>query len=323
MPNLIPAEDLISIEGILYEPKVEELKHREIASINTNFDPGAMVIGYDVYDRTGVAKVFAGRARANDLPLVGDKKERRKQGTFEIGAVIEYDRNEINSAAAATRIGHGPTIRLDMLRPATARRMIWEREAQLFWVGDPNLDIVGILDNSHYGNNPDTQGKKVNVATGAVGDNPGQKRLWENKTPQEKVTDLTDGLTFVEDGDIFRGRTLILPSPQRIQLRKPFGADTPQTIESYLLGPGAYFENIVTDNRLKAGTVASGGNGDSVDYFMIIDNRPEVVQLATLQDIMLFDPKFDGLGNSTQAVTLITGGAMFRYPMAAYIGKGI
>jgi len=323
MANLIPQEDLLSIESVLYEPKVEELMHREIFGINTNFDPGADVIGFDVYDRTGAAKVFAGRARAKDLPTVGDKKERRKQGTYEIGDAIEYDRTEIAKAAAAARIGHGPTIRLDMLRPMTARRYIWEEESRLVWVGDSALGITGILDNSYYGNDPKTLGKKADVQQGAYSGTVAQKRQWEHKTPQEIIDDLTTGLTFVEDGNIFKGRTLVLPSKQRIRLRKPFGSDTPQTIESFLVGPGAYFENIVTDNRLKAGTAATGGNGDTVDYFMIIDNRPEVAQIATLQDINLFPPIYDELGSSRQAVTLITGGIMFRYPMAAYIGKGI
>jgi hypothetical protein len=318
MPNLFPEADLQHISNILFEPKVEELKHRVVFDINEEYDSGAMEIGYDVYDRTGAAKVFAGRASAKDLPKVGDKKTRLTQKTYEIGDAIEYKRAELEAADAARRLGKGPALRLDSLRPATARRYIWEQESRLAYAGDSDLGVRGIFDNTFYGNDATKYGKKEDVAQGAYSGTVAQKRQWVNKTPQEIIEDLLTAKVFVEDGDIFQARTLVLPSTQYNRLKKPYGADTPQTTLKFIEQEGDYFQNIIMDNRLKA-----GNNGDTVDYFMVLDNRPEIVQLAVLQDIRLFNPVFDTLENSEQAVTLVTGGIILRYPMAVYIGKGI
>lgn len=318
MPNMFPPEDVRSISNILYEPKKELLRHREVFSLDESHDPDALEIGYDVYDRTGSAKVFAGRANAKDIPKVGDKKTRFTQKTYEIATEIEYLRSELSAARAARRLGKGPNIQLDQLRPATARRFIFEEESKLAWVGDATLGVKGIFDDSFYGTDPAKLGTKEFAKPGATGATVAEKRLWSNKSSQEVLDDVVRGIGIVEDGDIFSARTLVVPSKQRTRLRRPFGADTAETLMKFLMGEGDYFDRVIADNRLKA-----GNNGDTVDYGMIIDNDPEVVQLALLQDIFLFDPFMDKLGNSEQVVTLVTGGIELRHPTAVYIMKGI
>lgn len=318
MANMFPPEDLRSISNILYEPKVELLRHREVFSLDESHDPDALQVGFDVYDRTGSAKIFAGRANAKDIPKVGDKKERFVQGTYEIATEIEYLRAELSAAAGARRLGNGPSVQLDQLRPATARRFIFEQESIVAWTGDANLGIRGLFHDDFYGNDSSKLGTKEFARPGATGGTAIEKRLWKNKSSQEILDDVTRGIEVVEDGDIFSARTLIIPSKQRTRLRKPFGSDTATTLFKFIMGEGDYFDNVIADNRLKA-----GNNGDTVDYGVIIDNNPEVVQLALLQDIFMFDPFFDKVGNSEQVVTLVTGGIELRHPTAVYIMKGI
>ena len=58
MPELLQ-EDLRQIEKVLYTPKSEELKHRQLFRVNTNFASWAQEVGYDVYTRSGSAKILA------------------------------------------------------------------------------------------------------------------------------------------------------------------------------------------------------------------------------------------------------------------------
>ncbi len=56
---------------------------------------------------------------------------------------------------------------------------------------------------------------------------------------------------------------------------------------------------------------------------MMLDNDPEVVELAITQDIMLENPVYDIVGTMEQAVIESFGGVLFRHPSGSYIGKGI
>ena len=79
-----------------------------------------------------------------------------------------------------------------------------------------------------------------------------------------------------------------------------------------------YFENIMTSRAMLATY-----NGDTVDYFMVLDTDPEVIELAITQDINLLDPIYDLVGTMEQAVMERYGGIIFRHPAGCYIGKGI
>jgi len=90
------------------------------------------------------------------------------------------------------------------------------------------------------------------------------------------------------------------------------------TLLQWLNSEGMYFENIVTSRVMKA-----TNNGDTVDYFMVIDNDPEVVELAITNDIHLGDPVYDIVGTMEMAAMESYGGILLRHPAAIYIGKGV
>lgn len=312
-------DDLLDIESVLYQPISEELRHREIWSLATNFMQEAEEIGYDTYDRTGSAKVFAGRAVANDIPFVGDKKTRTTQHVFEIASGISFTRAERGATAAANALGRGPSVALDMLRVESVRRFTNELEAKHTWIGDSTLNIKGALDNSYY--NETGLGTKEFVVQGASGNSAIEKKKWINKTSQEILTDLITARTVVGTQGIFNGRTLVLPHEQLLRLERPYGADTPVTIKDFLLGrtgTEGYFDRIVGTNYMD-----SSNNGESVDTFMVLDNRPQVGQIAVVKELELFPPVFDEIQNSRQATILRSGGFIMRHPAAIYIGKGI
>lgn len=314
--GLFSADDFLQIENVLYSPKEEELAHRSIFSMNTSFARYAEEIGYDYYKKTGSAKIIAKGGNAKDLPSVGETGGRITQKVYTIANKIEYSSSEIMAIQAKRALGKGPAIQLDTLRVSTARRFILEEEAKIAIKGDANYKIAGILDSSFYGT---SLGTKEDVAQGATGGNAAAKRLWSNKTAAEILTDLETAVNTVEADGIFKARTLVLGPSRYNRLRKPISPTVPtMTLLSWLKSEGMYFERIIVSRILDATY-----NGDTVNYFMVLDNSPEVVELALLYDIELGNPQYDLLGNMEQAVSLKTGGVICRHPSALYVGKGV
>ena len=309
MPELLQ-EDLRQIEKTLYSPKAEELKHRQLFRVNTNFASWAEEVGYDVYTRTGSAKILAHGADAKDIPYVGGNKKRYTQLVYTMATGIKYTKAERDAVAAMRANGQGAVVNLDQLRPDAARRYIMELEHKLTFVGSSEFGIKGVLDSSYYGAG---LGTMEDVAQGAGGDEE-----WDKKTPDEIIEDLNKARRTVEAGGLFKARTLVLPDEQWNLLKKPYSADNPMTILKWIESEGEYFERILVTNAMN-----STNNGLGSAAFMVIDNIPEVGELATPLDMTMLPPVYDELETSKQAVIGKTAGVLFRHPAAAYVGKMI
>jgi hypothetical protein len=307
---LLRKEDLLAIENVLYEAKKEELVARQFLNVNTNFPPYAMEIGYDWFDVAGSAKILAAGASAKDVPFVGEKGGRETMKVYSIATGIRYTKAERMAAQARNALGKGPQISLDTTRVATARRFVAEMENKLAFVGDASHNIKGIL------NHPGITAE--DVAASGTGANDAAKRLWANKAPKLILKDLLAGKKKVEQGNIFKARVLILDSDHYNALLEPYSDYSPMTVLSWLQKEGAYFEKIVVTN-----SIASTVNGLNVGCFVILDNAPEIVELAVPMDLTLGEPVYDLLGTSEQVVEERTAGCIIRHPAAIYVGKGI
>jgi hypothetical protein len=324
--NLITADDLKQIEDVLYTPREEEMPARRLLNINRSYESFAREIGFDYYQREGSAKILARGASANDVPFVGEKGGRCTQAVYDIASGIRYTKAELDAMAAKRRLGKGPAIQIDTLKIEAARRFILEEENKATFLGasglssgGTNYNIKGLLDSSFYGTD---LGTKENVATTTA--NPksvstnADKRLWVNKSTQEILDDLFTGMSTVENKGLFKARALVLAPASFNILRKPYSQYALQTILTWLNSEGLYFDTIIPTRAM-----ASTYNGDTVNYFMIIDNDPEIAELAITYDINLGNPIYDILGTSEMAVTEGFGGVMLRHPAAVYVGKGI
>jgi hypothetical protein len=339
--NLFTPYDFLQIENVLYTPREEEMAARRVFKVNTSYAAYAREVGYDYYMREGRAKILAGGARAQDIDFVSEKGGRVTNVVYDIATGIRYTDAERAAILAKRALGKGPAVQLDTLRVSTARRFILEQEnvcafngASGLSSGGTNYDIKGILHNSFY-DSAGNLGRKENVATGATGATDALKRLWTNKTAQEIQTDLLTALSYVEKDGLFKARALILPPAQYNMLRKPWSAYTTITLLDWLNSSGMYFEQIIPSRVMKATAVASGtiaganqvqaqyGNGDSVDYFMVLDNDPEVIEMVLTYDIRLGNPVYDILNTMEQSVMEGFGGVLFRHPAGCYVGKGI
>ncbi|HPA70777.1 MAG TPA: DUF2184 domain-containing protein [Spirochaetota bacterium] len=308
---ILRKEDLLAIENTLYEPKKEELVARGFIKLNTNFAPFAQEIGYDWFDRTGSAKILAAGGSAKDVPFVGENGGRETMKVYDIVTGIRYTKAERMAAQAKSALGKGPVVNLDTSRVATARRFVAETENRLAFVGDAKHKIKGLLNMLGI--------TSESVAASGTGAGDSAKRLWTNKTPKLKLADLLTGKKKVEAGNIFKARVLLIDSDHFNQLLEPFSDSSPMTVLKWLQTEGAFFEKIIVTSALN-----HAHNGFStVDAFAILDNDPEIIELAVVEDLALGDPVYDILGTSEQVASERTAGCIIRHPSAIYVGKGI
>lgn len=307
---ILTQDDLLSIEDVLYETKSDEMVARLIAKPNTNFEPYAKEVGYDWYDRKGSAKILANGGSAKDVPFVGESGGRVTATVYDIVTGIRYERAELMAMQAKRALGKGPNIALDTLRVKTARRFVAEKENKLFFVGDAKFNIKGILNKAGI--------TVEDVAQGAIGSYAAAKRLWANKTPKEILKDLLRSKEVVEGDGLFKARVLILTPGAYIRLQQPYSDQSLMTVMSWLKEEGAFFDKVIPTRAM-----AKTENGFTTDAFAVLDNDPEVVELAIPQELELLDPVYDILGNSEQVVDERTAGPIIRHPSAIYVGKGI
>jgi len=303
---LLRKEDLLAIENVLYEAKADELVARSVVKVNNNFPPYANEIGYDWYNRKGSAKIIAAGGSAKDIPFVGEEGGRETMKVYTVATGIKYTKAERMAYQSKSALGKGPSVNLDTMRVTTARRFVAETENRLFFVGDAGFSIKGILNHS-------------GITSGAVDDSgTGDSTLWSTKTPAQILADLLTAKETVEDSGLFKGRVLMLPPNARLKLLKPYSDQSPMTVLKWLETEGLYFERIVETRAMLAAY-----NGLGADAFCLFDNDPEVIELAVVEDLTLGDPVYDMLGDSEQAVTERTAGAIVRHPSAIYVGTGI
>ena len=307
---LLRKEDLLSIENVLYEANKDELIARQIVSVNTNHPPYASEIGYDWFDREGSAIVLASGGSAKDIPFVGEKGGRETMKVYTIATGVRFTKAERMAVQAKAAFGKGPTVQIDTLRVSNARRYVAESENDIFFIGNAKFGIPGVLNKSGI--------TAESVADGAVGTGAAKKR-WENKTPKEILKDLLMGKDSVEESGFFKAKILVLAPTAYNKLLQPYSDQSPMTILSWLTSQGMTFEKIVKSRSL----LAAYNGFKTVDAFLVMDNTPEVIELAVTEDIILGEPVYDVLGTSEQAVTERVAGAIIRHPSAIYVGKGI
>lgn len=303
-------EDLLAIENILYEPIEKELTARQFLRVNASFPAFAQEIGYEWYKPEGSAKILAAGASAKDIPFVGEDGGRETQKVYEIATGIRYSKAERMAMEAKRTFGKGPSFNLDTVRISTARRYIAEKENKIAFVGDANFGIKGLL------NFPGVQ--SASVAEGKAGTN---KKLWENKTPQEILKDLLAGRTAARHKRLFSANVLLIAANAYNQLLKPYSELSDKTVLDWLRGQNDFrFDTIIECEELDK---EYNGIAGSLDCFCICDNRPEVLELAVVEDITLGEPVYDILGTAEMTVTERIGGIILRHPSSVFIGTGI
>lgn len=306
---VISEQDLRQIEQTLYTPKESELIARKILRVNTNYNKFATSIGYRWYNRKGSAKIFAAGGSAKDIPFVGEDGGEKSQKVHDIVAGIRYDLREIEATQVMATRTDIPSVRLDMLRPESARRAIAELENKLVFVGDPAYNIEGLLNATGI--------TSVSVADGVAGSGAA-KKLWANKTPKEILKDLSAARTTAKQKGLFNPDTLVLPPDQYDLLDQPYSDTSTMTIRGWLTSQGVNFPKVFSAREM-----GLDFNGLGVDCMLVLDSTPEIAEIAIPRELELRAPIYDIMGNSEQVVMESIAGAIIRHPSAIYVGKGI
>lgn len=300
--SLLTREDLRQIQSILFMEKTDELIGRRVFSTNNEFTPGAEEIGFDSFSRQGSAKILAAGAGAKDVVLIGGDKVRHTQKVFTLATGFEIQRRRLKAIEAANKLGKGPQINEETLKINTARRFMSELEDEIIFNGNTDHAIDGVL--THPG-----------IATGAA-----LTGTWLSATPLQILADLRDAKNDLEKDGFFTAKVLIVSPASWNIFQQPFSVETIITLAQWLESQGAYFDKIVVSRAMLN---AFNGSTFSSDIFMVVDNDPENIELAIVEDMVMEEPERDFLGNLLFGVLEEFGGPMIRHPSAISVKTGI
>lgn len=292
--SLLRPQDLQAIDSKIYEPHKEELKARNIFALKTDIPAGAETYAYDVFNRSGAAKILA--PGATDIPLVDADLDRHTVNIYSIAAAINITVQELRQAQMA-----GMTV--ETVKVDTARKAIAEKENKLAFIGDADHNIKGLTS---------TTGIQV-YAVDQNGDESSTK--WKDKTADEIVSDIRKAKNKVNKLPGHTADTLLITPDSFELLEKPFNEFTKQTVLEYIQSQ-RWFTRIEVLNDIKGhGTAGS-------DCFVVLDSSPDVVQLGVPMDITRHAQEYS-FPNYKVPFEQRTTGLIVRYPMAIVRGDGI
>ncbi|MED4455911.1 DUF2184 domain-containing protein [Metabacillus fastidiosus] len=291
--SVLRPQDLQAIDSKIYEPHKEELKARNIFSLKTDIPAGAETYAYDVFTRSGAAKILA--PGATDIPLVDADLDRHTVNIYSIAAAINISVQELRQAQMA-----GVTV--ETVKVDTARKAIAEKENRIAFIGDKAHNIKGL-----------TATTGIQVYAVPAGAKASTK--WADKTPDEIVADIRKAKNKVNKLNGHTADTLLITPDSFELLETPFNEFTKQTVLEYIQSQ-RWFSRIEVLNDIKGqGTAGS-------ECFVVLDSSPAVVELGIPMDITRHPQEYT-FPNYKVPFEQRTTGLIVRYPMAIVRGEGI
>lgn len=292
MSTLRP-QDLEAIDKKIYEPHKEELKARKIFALKTDIPAGAETYGYDVFKRSGAAKILA--PGASDIPLVDADLERHTVDIYSIAAGFNITVQELRQAQMA-----GMTI--ETTKADTARKAIAGKENRIAFAGDEKHKIKGLT-------------AVTGIQVYAVPQGASGKTTWKDKTADEIVSDIRKAKNKVNKLNGHTADTFIITTDGFEELEKPFNEFTKQTVLEYIQSQ-RWFQRIEVLSDIEEQGI--GG----ANCFVVLDSSPDVVQLGIPMDITRHPQEYS-FPNYKVPFEQRTTGLIVRYPMAIVRGDGI
>lgn len=152
----------------------------------SNVNAAAATVAFDTYTHVGMAEIF--RGSGEDLPLADAARDRTQIPVFDIGIKTETTDLEAEQAKMAEladrAAGMNTPYNLEKEKERAAGLAVAFRHNELALGGDASTGILGLVNQPNIGSYPAPNGA-------------GGSALWENKTADEIVADLTGLLSFV------------------------------------------------------------------------------------------------------------------------------
>lgn len=288
------------IEARLYQERQRPLTSVMAIPVDTSGPAGAKTIGYDMYTKTGMAKLIA--APGKDLPrsdvYVTTEFAKVKQG----GTSFGYTTQDLRAAALANRP-------LDAMKAESARRSVDELQNSLAWNGDASAGIPGFLTNPNV---TKLQAPLNGAAT---------SRNWANKTAAEIMDDISDACSEIVtlSKGAFMGNTLLLPlSSYELIRRKRVSDLLPMTILGWITSPEA--KTGITEVMGVYELETAGPDGSRM--MVVYEKSDEILQQRVPLPMTMHPPQQQGL-EFIVPVEAEFAGTVVRYPIACLFTYGI
>ncbi len=189
--SLLFARQLDYVKTQTYNRKYPEMMGMKLVPVVTDTPEWAETITVRVFDEVGIAKIISNYA--DDLPRSDVRAIERTVRVRTIGAAYGYNVNEVRAARA---LG----VSLDTRKASSARRSVDQKLNRISFSGDPEYNMLGLL------NNPN-----VALVIPVVGS-------WQNgaRTGLEILSDLNAIFNAVlnQSNGVHRPNTLALPAVQ-------------------------------------------------------------------------------------------------------------
>ncbi|MBC1935185.1 DUF2184 domain-containing protein [Listeria grandensis] len=294
----LQAQDLESIDKVLYQAKEDELTARTLFSIKTDIPAGARTHTYRILSRSGAAKIIANGA--DDLPLVDADLTEHTIKIHTIAAGFKYSIHELRESQEGN---YGTPI--DATRAATARKAIAEKENRIVWQGEAKHNIVGVCS---------TPGIQVLNAS-ATG--TGNSTKFADKTSEQIIEDFRQARkkVVVLPGYSSLRLSVAVPADQYEELGRRYSDYDSRTILE-VLQSRPWFKTIRSVSDLVG--VGTGGT----DSMLLFDDSPETMEMLIPMDITQLQAEWS-YPNWKIPVEERCGGVLIRFPMAVVRVDGI
>lgn len=287
-------------------PPLEGLKY---VPIDLSTPEGAKATTYKQYTRTGIAKLVS--ERGGDLPTSKLFVKEFNHQFYRLGMSYEYTLDDLLAAQFAATTG-GPALNIDLEQSLAAKESIDKGLDAVAGIGSatsstipglsqgigPDVGLLGLL------NQPN--GSTYTPATGAAG-----STSWSQKTPDEKIADLTGQYAAMVAGTykIFTPDTFLLPITQFEQADgQRMGDGSDATVISF-------FRKIKPKVTVDSWQYCQGAGTGGVDRCVAYINNRRYVRHMISSLFRQMPPQYNNLEFSVDCVCK-TAGIVAPYPLS-------
>jgi hypothetical protein len=305
---------LIWVETETYNTLFPILEGRQFVPTDNSVDPGAKVVAYRQYTRSGVARLVT--ERGTDLPNVTLFVKEFFHQFYTVGASYQYNYLDLLASKFASSNG-GPSMNIDLELALAAREAVEKKLDLICAVGSGSSNGWGIEDEADVGllgllNNPN-----ATVYITPVGSGGGT--AFSTKTPDEILADLTGAVAAQIQATykVFTPDSYIFPVGQfEALMGRSMGDGRSDTVLSYFQKTNQHIKNM--GSWLYCNGAGVGGTDRMVAY----KKDPRFVRHVISLEFTQLPAQQEGLTYKTPCLAK-TAGVIMPYPLSVTYIDGI
>jgi hypothetical protein len=307
---------LLWVETETYNTLFPPLEGLKYVPLDTSANEGAKGTAYKQYTRTGIAKLVT--ERGGDLPTSKLFVREFQHQFYRLGMSYEYTLDDLLGAQFSAQNG-GPALNIDMEQAIGAREAINKGLDAVSGLGSatsatipglaigigPDVGLLGLL------NQPNAS--TYTPAAGGAG-----SVLWLNKTPDEKIADLTGQYAAMESGTykVFKPDSFLIPITQ---YRGAAGARMGDGSDESVI---SLFQKLYPGVSIDSWQYCQGAGVGGTDRCVAYINNKRYVKHMISQMFRQMPPQYENMEYSVDCVAK-TAGVFAPYPLSISYMDGI